>query len=212
MQRNVVIIGNAGAARECRWILEEAGKQDASLAFKGYLAFEGYAGDLREQAQCSLDNDDDYCPEAGDVFVIGIGDPGLRQRAFAKWKARGASFLNLIHPYTSIHASVRMGEANIIACACFLAPGVDLGNANYLNGDNTFGHDCRVGDANFFGPGAMLLGNVTVGNANAFGVRSVVLAKARVGDGNVLAPGAYVYKGCRDGKTMTGNPALDVSE
>jgi acetyltransferase-like isoleucine patch superfamily enzyme len=37
------------------------------------------------------------------------------------------------------------------------------------------------------------------------------LAKAKIGNNNVIAPGAFVYKGCRDGCLMAGNPALDVS-
>jgi hypothetical protein len=62
VMRNVIIIGNAGAARECRWLLGEAGQREPDLAFKGFLAFEGYAGDLRGLAHLQIGNDDEYVP------------------------------------------------------------------------------------------------------------------------------------------------------
>ncbi len=210
--RNVVIIGNSGAARECRWLLGEIVAREPDLAFKGFLAFEGYPGNLRGLAHHQLGNDDDYAPEPGDVFVIGIGDPHLRQKAFAKWKGRGAAFINLIHPFTTVPPGTRMGEANIIGYACFLSCDVAIGDANYLNGDITLGHDVTVGNANFFAPCCMALGEVRIGSRNSFGVRSIALPKAKIGNDNTIAPGAYVFKGCRDGCLMAGNPALNMRE
>jgi len=209
--RNVIIIGNSGAARECHWLLGEVAQREPDLAFKGFLAFEGYAGDLRGLSHLQLGNDDEYLPENDDVFVIGIGEPKLRQKAFGKWKQRGAAFINLIHPFTTIPQGTLMGEANIVSCACFLSCNAVIGDANYLNGDIILGHDACVGDANFFAPGFIALGEVRIGSRNAFGVRSVVLAKAEIGNDNTIAPGAFVYKGCRDNAIMAGNPACDIS-
>lgn len=208
--RNVVIIGNSGAARECHWLLGEVAGQGTDLAFKGFLAFEGYAGNLRGLSQWQIGNDDDYVPENGDVFVIGIGDPALRQKAFAKWKMRGAAFINLIHSSATVPAETRVGEANIISCRCFLSCDVMIGNANYLNGEIILGHDATVGDANFFAPGFTALGGVSIGSRNSFGVHSSALAKAKIGNDNIIAPGAFLYKGCGNHCVMSGNPALNV--
>ena len=208
--RNVVIIGNSGAARECHWLLGDIAQHEPDLAFKGFLAFEGYAGDLRGLSHLQLGNDDDYVPEPGDVFVIGIGEPKLRQNAFDKWKQRGAAFINLIHPFTRIHQDVQIGEANIVSCACSIACGSVIGNANYLNGAIILGHDVRIGNANFFAPGVIAIGEVSIGSRNSFGVHSTVLAKAKIGNDNTIAPGAFIYKGCRHNTIMAGNPALRV--
>ena len=209
--RNVIIIGNSGAARECHWLLEEAARREPDMAFKGFLAFEGYAGDLRDLADLQLGGDDEYAPEPDDVFVIGIGEPKLRQKAFDKWKQRGAAFINLIHPFTTIHPGVLMGEANIVACACFISCGVALGDANYLNGNVVLGHDARIGNYNFFAPFSIVLGEARIGSGNSFGVYSVVMPGAKTGDNNTIAPGAYLYKGCGNDRVMAGNPALDIS-
>ncbi|GHU03869.1 hypothetical protein FACS1894205_1130 [Alphaproteobacteria bacterium] len=212
MNRNVVIIGNSGAARECYWLLREVMKKDdLELGFKGFLAFEGFKGDLGGMSGYSLGSDDDYVPAPGDVFIIGIGQPSLRLKAFYKWKARGASFMTLMHPnVVLVGDDVLLGEGNILTAGCYLSCNTSLGNANYLNGSIVVGHDVRVGDGNFFGPFSIVLGNARVGSGNSFGTHAVILPEASIGNNNMIAPGATLYKGCGDNRTMSGNPAQDL--
>jgi carbonic anhydrase/acetyltransferase-like protein (isoleucine patch superfamily) len=210
-KRHVVIIGNAGAARECHWLLGEVVPHEPDLTFKGFLSFEGYAGDLRGLSHLQLGNDDDYTAAPGDIFVIGIGLPSLRAKAWAKWKTRGATFINLIHPACFITKDIGLGEGNIITPACSFSCNVTVGNANYFNGGVVVGHDAHIGDANYFGTYSMIAGNAVVGSRNSFGVGSVALERAKIGNDNTIAPGAYVYKGCRNGRLMAGNPAFDIS-
>ena len=210
--RTVIIIGNSGAARECRWTLKSMEEKGAcDLSFKGFLSFEGYRGELQELSGLQLGDDETYTIARNDIFVIGIGDPKLRLKAYSKWKARGAIFLNLIHPSCTLLPETVLGEANILAQGTYLSCNTSLGNANYLNGSVVIGHDVTVGDGNFFAPFSMVLGNAHIGSGNSFGIHSSVLAGARVGNNNVVAPGAYLYKGCRDDCLMAGNPAYDIS-
>ncbi|MDR3175139.1 MAG: transferase [Desulfovibrio sp.] len=205
--QNVVIIGNSGAARECYWLLRDMGQEPA---FKGFLAFEGYPGNLRELAEFDLGSDDDYTPARNDVFAIGIGLPALRLKAYHKWKGRGANFVTLRHPDVVLVGKVSMGEGNILACGTHISCDAVLGHANYLNGHMLIGHDVRIGDGNFFGPYAVVQGGAVIGSGNSFGVHSAVLAGAKIGDNNTMAPGACVYKGCGNGRVLAGNPALDM--
>jgi Acyl-[acyl carrier protein]--UDP-N-acetylglucosamine O-acyltransferase len=208
MPRQVVIIGNSGAARECYWNARDM--MGDAFRFKGFLAFEGFSGNLKELSGLEIGDDDGYSPAADDEFIIGIGKPALRATAYAKWKERGARFLTLIHPFSFIPPDTVMGEGNIITCACHFSRNVTLGNANYCNGNVVMGHDVRVGDANFFGAFSLIMGEVAIGSQNGFGIRAAVLPGATIGDGNTIAPGAYVYKGCGSGRLLAGNPALDV--
>ncbi|CAK7027855.1 MAG: hypothetical protein DELT_02652 [Desulfovibrio sp.] len=210
MGRQVVIIGNSGAARECYWNARDV--LGDAFSFRGFLSFEGFSGKLKELANLEMGYDDSYTPGPEDDFIIGIGNPALRAKAYAKWKERGARFLTLIHPFSFIPPDTIMGEANIITCACHFSCNVAIGNANYFNGNVVLGHDVSVGDANFFGAFSLVMGGVEVGSRNAFGVRSAALPSAKMGDDNTVAPGAFVYKGCGNGRLMAGNPALDVSE
>jgi len=208
MEQNLVIIGNSSAARECYWLAHVI--LGDALRFKGFLAFENCKGNLGKLANLELGNDDDYACAPDDVFVLGIGSPDLRLKAFAKWKERGARFINLIHPITHIPDDTEMGEANIVTHGCHFSCDVRLGNANYLNGSVVLGHDVVVGDGNFFGLFSIVLGKAVIGSGNSFGVHSSVLAKAKIGNNNIIAPGAFIYKGCRDGCLMAGNPAMNI--
>jgi carbonic anhydrase/acetyltransferase-like protein (isoleucine patch superfamily) len=207
--RNVVIIGNSAAARECFWLARETWGD--SLRFKGFLAFEGHKENLRELAGLELGSDESFTPEKNDVFIIGIGSPSLRIKAFQKWKARGTRFLTLLHPSVVLTGEVTLGEANILSRNSVVSCNAVLGSANYLNGGVVIGHDASVGDGNFWGPLSLVLGEARIGSGNSFGACSVVLEHARIGDGNTIAPGAFIYKGCGNDRLMAGNPALDVN-
>lgn len=208
MKKRLVIIGNSGAARECYWLARDCMDAGADIEFKGFLSFEGHQGELRELSDYFLGMDDAYTSTPDDVFVIGIGLPALRRKAFLKWKSRGARFVNLIHPRAQLIGSISLGQANILSCDSYISCNVTIGDANYLNGSVVIGHDTIIGNYNFFAPFSIILGTAAVGSGNTFGVHSVLFAHGRIGDNNRIIPGSYVYKGCGNAKVMMGNPAL----
>lgn len=210
MKKNLVFIGNSGAARECYWLAREIIGHGEPLLIKGFLSFEGHPPNLRDLSDLLLGNDDNYQLADNDVLAIGIGNPALRRKAFLKWKKRGGRFANLVHPAATLVHDVAMGEGNIICSGSYLSCNTSIGDANYLNGTVVIGHDARIGDFNFFGPFSMILGSATVGSGNTVGVRTTIMEAATVGDDNILAPGACLYKGCGNRRVMTGNPAYSL--
>lgn len=212
MSKQLVIIGNSGAARECYWLAQDCIKAGQDLTFKGFLAFEAYSGNLAELAPLLLGDDDAYIPAPGDVFAIGIGLPDLRYKVYEKWKRKGAEFINLIHPTVSLIGDVKLGEGNILACASYVSCNAALGNGNYLNGSVVVGHDVTIGDCNFFGTFSLLLGGAKIGSRNSFGIHSAAMPHARIGDDNTILPAAYIYKGCQNKKVMNGNPAVNIKD
>lgn len=206
-----VIIGNGSAARECYWTLRDVMEADSSISFKGFLAFEGFQGNLEELAEYELGSDDDYRQSSDEAFIIGNGNPSLRIKIYEKWKSRSARFMNLIHPTGILYKSLDLGEANVLTPLCCISCNVKLGEANYYNGPTVvLAHDVQLGRGNVLAPGVKLLGGVKVGSGNSFGADATVLPGGRVGDGNKIAPGAVLYKGCRNNKIMAGNPAISL--
>lgn len=210
MTRKLVIIGSSGAARECYWLARDCMETRPDMAFKGFLAFEGHPANLADLSQFLLGNDDAYLPALDDVFAIGIGLPTLRRKVYEKWKKKGAEFINLIHPTVPIIGDVKIGEGNLVAHSSYLSCNTVLGNANYLNGSVVVGHDAIIGDYNFFGTFSLILGGARIGSCNNFGIQSAAMPGSRIGNDNTLLSGAHVYKGCRDGKVMAGNPAVNI--
>ena len=210
----IVIIGNSGAARECYWLLDDmiraAPGQRNYYKFKGFLAWNGYQGDLKKLAHFLLGDTREYVLSSEDLFVIGIGQPDLRKVIYEDFKARGAGFLTLAHPWSDISPAAEVGEANIFQRGSTVHCDACIGNANYFNGAINVGHDVEIGDYNFIGPASLLLGESRIGSQNMIGVRSTILPKARIGNGNSIAPGSIVYKGCGDNRRLAGNPALKI--
>ncbi len=211
----ILIIGNSGAARECYWVLRDVMESAPGLAhyysFGGFLDWKGYAGDLKDLRDFYLGTADDYAPGPDDLFILGVGKPELRKEIFTAFKARGASFMNLIHPWSSIAPSAVIGEGNIVQRGCTVYCNASIGNGNYLNGAVNLSHDASIGDFNFLAPYSIVLGGAGIGSCNHLGPHSVLLEHARMGNGNLLAPGSVIYKGCRDNCRMAGNPALKIA-
>lgn len=212
----VLIIGNSGAARECYWILRDVLESAPGLAayysFAGFLDWKGYAGDLKELQSLHRGTADAHVPQPDELFVIGVGKPELRQEIFLNFRARGASFMNLIHPWSSISPTAIVGEGNIFQRGSTVYCNTVIGNGNYFNGAVNLSHDAQIGDFNFLAPYSIVLGGAKIGNCNHLGPHSVVLEHARMGNSNLLSPGSTIYKGCGDRCRMAGNPALKIGD
>ncbi|MBQ9405739.1 MAG: transferase [Desulfovibrio sp.] len=208
----LTIVGNSGFARECHSIVRVLMAADASVTFRGFLSFEGYKADLGELSSFFLGTDDAYEFTPKECVVIGIGDPFLRHKAYAKLKKRGVRFHNLVHPDVYVDSSASLGDANILTSGCYVSCNCRLGNANVLNGVVHLGHDAVLGNYNFVGPGVQIEGFASVGDCNSIGTMSVLLPHSKIGSRNKIAPLSAVYKGCGDDAYMLGNPALRVGQ
>ena len=213
---DVIIIGNSGAARECYWLLDDMLRLAPGFKnicrFGGFLSWKGYDGDLKELACHALGSSDNHEVRDNAQYVIGVGQPALRKAIFEEFKARGARFMTLVHPWADISPSAVIGEANIFQRWSSVFCNAVVGNANYCNGAVNLAHDVVVGDYNFLGPVVLLLGNCAIGSENQIGAQCNILPGARIGDGNIIAPGSSVYKGSGDNCRLAGNPARNLGK
>lgn len=212
----VFIVGNSGAARECYWILRDLQASSPGLdrfyEFSGFISWKGYHGDLKELASYFLGSLEDHHISQDELYVMGVGEPRLRQDIFVYLQERGANLINLVHPWTAICPSVKMGVGNVFQRGCTVYANAVIGNGNYINGAANLSHDARIGDFNFLAPYSIVLGGASMGNMNHLGPHSVILEHARMGNNNSLAPGSTLYKGCGNNLRLSGNPALKVGK
>ncbi|MDR3362186.1 MAG: transferase [Desulfovibrio sp.] len=213
--RNLVLVGNSHAGRECYHIFKDMLEHDCALRgtirFKGFLSHNGYRGNLGKLAEFLLGSDNEYAMESNDYFSICIGDNRIRREIYENLNARGAKFFTLLSPFARVSRDIVLGNANIVGYGCAFSCDIRVGNANYFNSQVTLGHDVLIGDYNFLAYQATLLGGTRIGSGNHFGPRSLLLDRGRVGDNNRIAPGAFLYKGCGNERFMAGNPALPVT-
>ena len=208
--KKIIIVGNSGFARECYVILRALQKRGEKIHFGGFLSFEGYQADLLNLSNHFLGIDDEYIFKHEENIIIGIGDPTLRKKCYEKLKSKSVNFYTLIHPDIYIDESTYIGEANIITTGCYISCNCRIGNGNVLNGFVNVGHDTKIGNYNLICPSVQIGGNVQIGDENTIGTMSALLPKSKIGNNNKIAPLSSVYKGCRDGAYMVGNPALNI--
>lgn len=210
----VLIIGNAGAARECYWILQDLLESSPGLKtyyqFGGFLSWHGHESNLKELAAWFRGDLSDYAVDPAELYVIGIGRPDLRRDVFRKLKECGAQLMNLIHPWTAISPSATLGEGNIFQRGCTIHANAIVGDGNYINGAANISHDASIGDFNFLAPFSIVLGGAVIGSLNHLGPHSVVLENVCIGNHNIIGPGSILYKGCKDDCILAGNAALKV--
>lgn len=211
MKRIYIVSGN-GFARECANLLKLCVGYGEDFTFGGFIGHNGYGAlvdnlSYKKSYVCDLSE----LELAQDIrFVIGCGDPALRSIVYEDIVARGGKLVNLIGPHCVLPDTFELGEGNIFFAPFYGSVDTKIGNGNVFNSDILLGHDVEIGDCNFFGPRSCCLGSVRVGNLNSFGAASVLLPKVQIGDGNIISPMSCVYKGCRNGRKLHGNPALFV--
>lgn len=211
--KRIFIVGGDGFARECLNVLIGISGYGSDIHFAGFLGHQGY-GDKTDYKDCASSYKGDvseYHFEDNDFCIIGAGYPELRKKIYDDLNKMGVQFYNLIGAGCILPESAIIGEGNIFVPPFMGSVNMSIGNGNVFNCDVIIGHDAVIGDFNFFGPRSVSLGNTHIGNMNSIGVSSVLMAKSAIGNHNKIAPLSCLYKGCKDGRYMIGNPALDVS-
>lgn len=143
-----------------------------------------------------------------EFYVIAIGDPSARQKAF----------LQRPHlKYISFRASTALVQSSSIGVGAILCPysvvtrDVEIGTHCQLNIGVTVGHDCRIGDFFTAAPGARISGNVIIGNRVYVGSNAVIKEKVTICDDVTIGAGAVVVKDIIEPGTYVGIPAKKIS-
>jgi len=143
-------------------------------------------------------------------IFIAIGDNRARMEKYEYFKARGYNFTNLIHPFSFISKTVKLGE-NIL-----IMPGVIVNSSSVilhnviLNTNCSVDHDCKIMPHVHIAPGTNLAGGVSVGTGSFLGIGSKIIQRIRIGNWNVIGAGAVVINDTEDFGVYVGVPARKI--
>lgn len=130
--------------------------------------------------------------------IGGIGDTAPRRQVFETFKARGFTFVTVIHPSAVVAAEVTLGEGCQIMAGVVLQTGVTVGANTIVNTRASVDHDSLIGAHCHVAPSATICGNVSVGESSHIGAGAVLVQGARVGAG-VLVKATSLIHGEADG-------------
>jgi sugar O-acyltransferase (sialic acid O-acetyltransferase NeuD family) len=162
----------------------------------------------RIPASVKVINIEDFRPST-DNYFFGFINPG-KEPLLESLKRYRLNYSNLIHKFSYIAGTVKMGEGNYIGAGAVIMPNVRLGNFNYLNRLSSIGHDTVVSDCNHFGPGSIVAGRCKIGNKNFFGMRSTVIDGTEIGNEITIGAGGVVIREVMEKGTYVGVPVKKI--
>lgn len=142
--------------------------------------------------------------------VMGIGsvaNNSQRAAIFARVKALGFEFVNVVHLSAVVSGSARIGEGTVVLAGAIVGPGTTLGTNVIINTRAAVDHDCSIGDHVHIAPGAVLSGGVAVGELAYIGAGATLKQGSRIGRGSLVGLGAAVIRDVPDGTAVVGVPA-----
>lgn len=162
-----------------------------------------------------IGNDDEVMkyPKDSVCLVNGMGSVGClfrRRELFERFKAKGYTFVPVVHPSAVIASGVELGEGAQVMAGAVIQPGCRIGANTILNTRTSIDHDCRIGDHVHVAPGTVFSGDVSVGNTSHIGPGVTIIQGIAIGQGCVVGAGSVVLKNIPDGVTAYGVPAKVV--
>ena len=145
-------------------------------------------------------------------FMVGLGEPVLREKIFYKIKVRGYKLARLIHPLAVVAEDVEIKEGTMVSAHAFISVKVHLSENVLVQPMVAIHHECRVGKHSVIGTSVSMGGNSSIGDNSFMGLNSSLKQGVTVGNGSVVGMGAVVIKNVADKTTVAGNPAVMIKE
>ena len=206
--QNIIIVGAGGFGRElCCWIED--------MLDKAHQRIGGFLDDTLAPAPALnerypyrlLGAIDSYRLQAGDVFVIAIGDPAAKLRIAKALQQKGAAFFTIVHPTARLARTARLGIGVVICPFALVSADSTVGDFVTINSYSSIGHDASVGSGTTLSCHVDITGGVSIGDAAFFGSGARVLPKLRVGDHATVGAGAVVMRKVEASTTVYAMPA-----
>lgn len=141
-------------------------------------------------------------------FVLGTGNPSVRQTLYDLLKSWGGALHSIISPSSIIgEHGVVLGNGLNIMPHVTVYPRAVIGDGALLNTGCSVHHDAVIGKFCEICPGARILGGAKIGNNSFIGSGAIVLPGITIGDGCTVGAGAVVTKDVEDNSKVKGNPA-----
>lgn len=205
----MVIVGTQGFAKEVLEIFNQFNLIDGIVFYDDYT--EGLGDLLYDKFKIIKSESilEEYFRKEDNRFVLGIGNPSLRESLTKKLIKLGGVLESIISPYARIG-----GFNNSIEPGCTIMTGaiitndITLGNGCLINLNVTIGHDSVLGDFVELSPNVNISGRCKIGSYTSVGTGAILIPDMVIGKNCVVAAGAVVTKNVPDNCLVAGVPAV----
>jgi UDP-perosamine 4-acetyltransferase len=140
-------------------------------------------------------------------FIIAIGDNATRAHLFAELKNRGGEPQTIIHPFTSISSSAKIGAGTVIFAGAVVNADSEIGENSILNTSCSVDHDGKIAAHVHLCPGVRLAGNVTIGERTMLGTGAMCIPGINIGHDVLIGAGSVVVRNIPANSRALGHPA-----
>ncbi|MCR4718065.1 MAG: acetyltransferase [Firmicutes bacterium] len=190
MGKNVIIIGAGGHGKVIADIVTASGDN-----------FLGFLDD--DESKKTLGKIADYEKYAGTFFVIGIGNPKIREK-ISKLPCR---WYKAVHPSAVISPSAKIGQGTVVMPNAVINADAQIGSHAIINTSAAVEHDNEIGDFAHISVGAKLGGTVKIGKSTHIGIGASVRNNITVCEECIIGAGAVVVKNIEKPGIYKGIPA-----
>lgn len=148
----------------------------------------------------------------GATFVIGIADPGVRERLAVLLLAQGLRPAGVRHPRAIVGPETTFGDGAVILGGAHVSSSIVAGAHCQVHYNSTVGHDTVFGDRVTVYPGANVSGSVRLEDDVTVGSGAVVLQGLAIGAGAFVGAGAVVTRDVAPGVVVVGSPARPLAK
>lgn len=157
----------------------------------------------------STDEAMDFIKTTDNKFTIGIGNPILRKKLYAKFISLGGEPCSSISSKCTIgNFGNTIGEGSNIMTGTIITSDVTIGQGSLINLNCTIGHDTIIGEFVELCPNVNISGNCKIGSLTFVGTNATILPNISVGENVIIAAGSVVTKDVPNNCMIAGIPAV----
>jgi sugar O-acyltransferase (sialic acid O-acetyltransferase NeuD family) len=157
----------------------------------------------------TIEEAQNYFKNVTNEFVIGIGNPVLREKVYHQFINLGGVCKTIISNNAKVgFYENEVGTGSIIMTDTIITSNVKIGIGCLINKQVVVSHDINIGDFTEISPGTKIGGNVVIGNLTFIGMNATILPKITIGNNVIIAAGSVVTKDIPDNCMVAGVPAV----
>lgn len=208
-KRRLFIIGAGGSGRGLEYYLGEVPSTQRDWELQGFIDENVNALDGKPSDYTILGDINTFEFEEGDLAVIAVGDPKVRESVYLRLKDR-VQFLTYVDSRAIVGKFCEIGEGSLILANCIISNNVKIGKFAFIIEKAIVGHDTVLGDFCSLMPNVDIAGGCTLGNKVLVGTNATVIPMKSIVDEVVVGAGSVVVRNIKEKCTVFGNPAKAI--
>ena len=209
MKKNILIVGAGGFGREVFFWAKDT-FSSLSYNLKGFIVSTLYSNS--SNLLLPIFKEETYSININDYFLLAIGNPDIKKKAYDSLYLKGANFISLIHPSSIVLPTAKIGNGVIICPNSIISDNVILEDFTLINLNVTIGHDAVIKSFSTLSPHVSIGGKSTVGSLCLIGSNASVSPKIILGDKSRVTANSFVSHNTSIGSLIIGVPGKEYKD